>query len=78
MEELVRVRLGIKPDLKTTGQLFDRFQALNQGSAVRLISREPLKLAQMFHPIFSGELLDAAQLLGLSLSFRTRSRRCFF
>ena len=35
----MRVRLGIKPDLKTTGQLFDRFQALNQGNALRLISR---------------------------------------
>ena len=70
VEELVRVRLGIKPDLKTTGQLFDRFQALNQGSAVRLISRDPPKLAQMFHPIFSGELLDAAQLLGLSLTLQ--------
>jgi hypothetical protein len=70
VEELVRVRLGIKPDLKTTGQLFDRFQALNQGSAVRLVSRDPPKLAQMFSPIFSGELLDAAQLLGLSLTLQ--------
>jgi len=70
VEELVRVRLGIKPDLKTTGQLFDRFQALNQGSALRLISRDPPKLAQMFHPIFTRELLDASQLLGLSLALQ--------
>ena len=70
VEELVRVRLGIKPDLKTTGQLFDRFQALNQGNALRLISRDPPKLAEMFHPIFTRELLDASQLLGLSLSLQ--------
>jgi hypothetical protein len=70
VEELVRVRLGIKPDLKTTGQLFDRFQALNQGNALRLISRDPPKLAQMFHPIFNRELLDASQLLGLSLTLQ--------
>ena len=70
VEELVRVRLGIKPDLKTTGQLFDRFQALNQGNALRLISRDPPKLAQMFHPIFTRELLDASQLLGLSLTLQ--------
>ena len=70
VEELVRVRLGIKPDLKTTGQLFDRFQALNQGNALRLISRDPPKLAQMFHPIFTHELLDASQLLGLSLTLQ--------
>ena len=70
VEELVRVRLGIRPDLKTTGQLFDSFQALNQGSALRLISRDPPKLAQMFHPIFTRELLDASQLLGLSLALQ--------
>lgn len=70
VEELVRVRLGIKPDLKTTGQLFDRFQALNQGNALRLISRDPPKLAEIFHPIFPRELLDASQLLGLSLTLQ--------
>jgi hypothetical protein len=70
VEELVRVRLGIKPDLKTTGQLFDRFQALNQGNAVRLISRDPPKLGQVFHPIFNPKLLEASQLLGLSLTLQ--------
>jgi len=70
VEELVLVRLGIKPDLKTTGQLFDRFQALNQGNALRLISRDPPKLEKMFHPIFTRELLDASELLGLSLTLQ--------
>jgi hypothetical protein len=70
VEELVHVRLGIKPDLKTTGQLFDRFQALNQGNALRLISRDPPKLEKMFHPIFTHELLDASELLGLSLTLQ--------
>lgn len=74
VEELVRVRLGIKPDLKTTGQLFDRFQALNQGNALRLISRDPPKLAEVFHPVFIQELLDASQLLGLSLTFQNPAR----
>src|SRR4029453_3499353 len=40
VDELVLVRLGMKPDLKITGQLFDRFQALDRESAVRLISRD--------------------------------------
>jgi hypothetical protein len=74
VEELVRVRLGIQPDLKITGQLFDRFQDLNQGSALRLISRDPPKLAQMFHPVFSRELLEASQLLGLSLTLQNPVR----
>src|SRR6266702_2119498 len=41
VDELVFVRLGMKPDLKITGQLFDRFQALDRESAPRLISRNP-------------------------------------
>ncbi len=53
VRELVHVRLGMKPDLKITGQLFDRFQALDRDSALRLISRDPPDLARVFHPIFS-------------------------
>src|SRR5213083_215047 len=59
VDELVLVRLGMKPDLKITGQLFDRFQALDRDSALRLISRDPPDLARVFHPIFTRELLEA-------------------
>src|SRR5439155_16102192 len=65
VDELVLVRLGMKPDLKITGQLFDRFQALDHESALRLISRDPPDLSRVFHPIFSRELLEASQLIGL-------------
>jgi len=68
--ELARVRLGISPDLKITGPLFDRFQSLKEWNAVRLVSREPAALSRMFSPIFDKELLDASSLLGLSLSFQ--------
>jgi hypothetical protein len=70
VDELVLVRLGVKPDLKITGQLFDRFQALDRESALRLISRNPPDLSRVFHPIFPRELLDVSQLLGLALSFQ--------
>jgi hypothetical protein len=70
VKELVRVRLGIKPDLKITGQLFDRFQALDHESALRLISRDPPDLSRVFHPIFSGELLAASQLIGLAVNLQ--------
>src|SRR5207245_10400307 len=70
VDELVLVRLGMKPDLKITGQLFDRFQALDRESAVRLISRDPPDLSRAFNPIFTPELLDAAQLLGLAFSLQ--------
>jgi len=70
VDELVLVRLGMKPDLKITGQLFDRFQALDRESAVRLISRDPPDLSRVFNPIFTPELLDAAQLLGLAINLQ--------
>ena len=70
VDELVLVRLGMKPDLKITGQLFDRFQALDHESALRLISRDPPDLSRVFHPIFSRELLDASQLIGLAVDLQ--------
>jgi hypothetical protein len=70
VDELVRVRLGIDLDLKITGQLFDRFQALDRESALRLISRNPPDLARVFHPVFARELLDSSQLLGLALTLQ--------
>ena len=74
VDELVLVRLGMKPDLKITGQLFDRFQALDHESALRLISRDPPDLSRVFHPIFSRELLDASQLIGLAVNLQNPVR----
>ena len=71
VDELVLVRLGMKPDLKITGQLFDRFQALDRDSALRIISRNPPDLSRFFHPIFTPELLSASQLLGLAVNLQT-------
>ncbi len=68
VEELVRVRLGIEQDLKITGNLFDRFQALDQETALRLISSNPPSLSRYFDPIFTRELLDSAQILGLAVT----------
>jgi hypothetical protein len=70
VDELVLVRLGMKPDLKISGQLFDRFQALDHESALRLISRDPSDLSRIFHPIFSHELLDVSQLIGLAVNLQ--------
>jgi hypothetical protein len=70
VDELVRVRLGIQSDLKISGQLFDRFQALDRESALRLISRDPPDLSRIFHPVFQRELLDTSQLLGLALALQ--------
>ncbi|MFL6590310.1 MAG: hypothetical protein ACJ8M4_09070 [Chthoniobacterales bacterium] len=67
---LARVRLGIDPDLKITGALFDRFQSLKEGNALRLVSRDPAKLGRVFSPIFNNELVDNCDLLGVSLTLQ--------
>ncbi len=74
VDELVRVRLGMKPDLKITGQLFDRFHALDRENTLRLISRNPSDLSRIFNPMFTPELLDTSQLLGLALSLQNPVR----
>lgn len=67
---LARVRLGIDPDLKISGPLFDQFQSLKENNALRLVSREPSKLGRVFSPIFSNELLGNCDLFGLSLTLQ--------
>jgi hypothetical protein len=67
---LARVRLGIDPDLKITGPLFDRFQSLKEGNALRLVSRDPARLGRLFTPVFSNELVDNCDLFGLSLTLQ--------
>ena len=51
VDELVLVRLGMKPDLKITGQLFDRFQALDRESALHYFPGSPGSLPR-FPPHF--------------------------
>jgi hypothetical protein len=70
----VRVRLGLEADLQITGEFFDRYQALDPETTLRLVSRDPPGLARAFHPIFPRELLDSAQLLGLGVSLQTPAK----
>jgi hypothetical protein len=74
VDELVRVRLGLEADLQITGEFFDRFQALDRETTLRLISRDPPGLTRVFHPIFPHELLERAQLLGLGVSLQTPAK----
>jgi len=74
VDELVRVRLGLDADLQITGEFFDRFQALDRETTLRLISRDPTGLVRVFHPIFPHELVDRAQLLGLGVSLQTPAK----
>ncbi len=68
VDDLVRVRLGIKPDLKIAGNLFDQFQALDPDTTVRLISSDPSSFERYFGPLFTHEFLNTAQIVGLGLT----------
>lgn len=74
VDELVRVRLGMQRDLQLTGDIFQRFEALDRESSLRLISRDPGDLTHVFHPVFTNELLEQAQIIGLALSLQTPIR----
>ncbi len=67
VDHLVQVRLGTEPDLKVDDPLPQEFQALESESTLRLASRVPSDLPRLFGPVFSAEMLDAAQLLGFAI-----------
>jgi hypothetical protein len=71
VDELVRVRLGMAADLEVKGQFYDRFQTLDRDTTLRLVSRDPAGLSRAFHPIFTHELLERTEQIGLGLSLQT-------
>ena len=62
------MRLGTEPDLKTTDPLLGVFQALDPGSALRLVARAPGELTTFFNPILPPEFLEACTLLGFEMN----------
>ncbi len=74
VDTLVEVRLGIQRDLKISGSPFERFQTLDRDSSLRLLSRDPPDVSRVFHPIFTPELLESAQLIGLVLTLDNPAR----
>src|SRR5437763_16469590 len=74
VDTLVEVRLGMERDLKITGPPFERFQAADRESTLRLMSRDPAELSRMFHPIFTSELVDGSKLLGFALTLQNPIR----
>jgi hypothetical protein len=65
---MVEVRLGVRPDLKIDDPLLQRFQELNDNSALRLVARTQADLSAVFAPILPAEFLKAAKLFGLELN----------
>ncbi len=70
VEALIRVRLGLREDLKSGAQFLSEFQRLDEGSAFRLVTYKPRELTSLTDPVLSPELLEHCDALGLTLEMR--------
>ena len=71
VEELVLVQLGMKPDLgitRPTVRWFTRLSITRARAAAHLARSQDL--SRIFHPIFSPELIDISQLIGLAVNLQ--------
>ena len=67
VEALIRVRLGLRDDLKSDAQFLSEFQRLDEGSAFRLVTYKPRELTSLTDTVLSPELLEHCSALGLTL-----------
>ena len=67
VEALIRVRLGLREDLKSDAQFLSEFQRLDDGSAFRLVTYKPRELTSLTDTVLSPELLEHCSTLGLTL-----------
>ncbi len=70
VEALIRVRLGLREDLKSDAQFLSEFQRLDAGSAFRLVTYKPRELTSLTDPVLSPELLEHCAAFGLTLEMR--------
>lgn len=70
VEALIRVRLGLREDLKSDAQFLNEFQRLNDGSAYRLVTYKPRELTSLTDTVLSPALLEHCNALGLTLEMR--------
>lgn len=70
VEALIRVRLGLREDLKSDTQFLSEFQRLNDGSAFRLVTYKPRELTNLTDTVLSPALLEHCNALGLTLEMR--------
>ncbi len=70
VEALIRVRLGLREDLKSDAQFLSEFQRLGDGSAFRLVTYRPRELTYLTDTVLNSELLQHCSALGLTLEMR--------
>jgi hypothetical protein len=77
VKELIRVRLGLKDDLKSDAQFFSQFQRLDDDSAFRLVTDQPAELTYLTDPLLNAQLLDECQALGLTIDLHQPASAVF-
>jgi hypothetical protein len=65
--ELIRVRLGLDADLKVDTDFLNEFARLDQDSALRLVTLQPMRLRTLTEPLLSDELAAKCQMLGIAV-----------
>ncbi len=70
VEALIRVRLGLREDLKSDAQFLSEFQRLGEGNAFRLVTYRPQELTALADTVLSPALLEHCTALGLTLDMR--------
>jgi hypothetical protein len=68
VDRLVRVRLGIEPDLKIDAPLLENFQDLDPQNGVRLVCRRPQDLSTLFAPFLAPDSMAFCDFLGLEMN----------
>jgi hypothetical protein len=74
VDRLVRVRLGIRADLKIDDSLLQSFQALDPQNGVRVVARSPKDLSTLFGSFLPNEFLALCDSLGLEMNLATPAK----
>lgn len=74
VDRLVRVRLGIQPDLKVDAPLLESFQSLDPQNGLRLVCRNPNDLTTLFGPFLAHDFLALCDSLGLEMNLATPAK----
>ena len=68
VEQMIRVRLGLSRDLRLDETFYEKFQRLDRGSALRVVTQRPAAMIDASSaPLFAPELLGATKLFGIAV-----------
>lgn len=78
VKEMIRVRLGLSPDLNVDNDFLNHFQRLGSDSTLRLITSEPRRLTRVTPSLFDPSLLEECDYLGLAIKLQAQQSPSIF